>query len=254
MKRFFLAAAVLVGFAAIDVAGAADMALKAAPLPAPVFSWTGWYAGLNVGGSFGKADDTTSYGAPPTLFSSTSSRLDGVIGGGQIGYNLQSGSWLFGLEADIQGSSERSMATTSAVVPAIGCILAPCGALGTLTDGEKLPWFGTARGRIGVVASPTWLFYVAGGLAFGEIKSNEAFTVGAASITNAFDTTRAGWTLGGGVEASLGSNWSAKLEYLYLDFGKFTDTYMGLGLVTPVTLSSHVTDNIVRVGLNYHFH
>jgi outer membrane immunogenic protein len=75
--------------APISVASAADMALKAPPAPAPVYSWTGWYAGVNLGGSFGKAADTSTFGAGPTLLSSTSSRLDGVIGGGQIGYNWQ---------------------------------------------------------------------------------------------------------------------------------------------------------------------
>ena len=96
---------------------AADMALKAPPPPAPVYSWTGWYAGVNIGGSFGRAADTSTYGAPSVPFTSTSSNLDGVIGGGQIGYNWQvNNNWVLGLEADIQGSSERGTATSSAGV------------------------------------------------------------------------------------------------------------------------------------------
>jgi outer membrane immunogenic protein len=245
-------------FAAIQSASAADLALKAPPPPAPVYNWTGWYVGLNVGGSFGRAGDTSTYGAPPVPFTSTSSNLDGVIGGGQIGYNLQSGNWLVGLEADIQGTSERGSANTTLFVPGIGCTFAPCGSLAALNDTEKLPWFGTVRGRLGVLASPTWLFYVTGGLAFGEIRSNETLTVAGTPAINNFDTTRAGWTFGGGVEAALGGNWSAKLEYLYLDFGNITNTFTGLTIppvtVTPVTLTTHVTDNVVRAGVNYHFH
>src|SRR5580704_3725486 len=95
MKKLLFAGAILASFAAIHSASAADLALKAPPPPAPVYSWTGWYVGLNLGGSFGRAGDTTTFGAGPTLLSSTSSRLDGVIGGGQIGYNWQvNNNWL----------------------------------------------------------------------------------------------------------------------------------------------------------------
>jgi len=177
-----------------------------APPPLPVDPWAGWYVGVNVGGSWGRARDTTTYGAPPVLFASTSSNLDGVIGGGQVGYNWHTSNWLFGLEADIQGSGERGTATSSLFVPGIGCTFAPCGTLGTLVDQEKLPWFGTLRARAGVLAAPSWLFYVTGGLAYGEIDSNETFTVGAASVLANFNNTRAGWTVGGGIEGVVGGN------------------------------------------------
>jgi outer membrane immunogenic protein len=249
--------------APISVASAADMALKAPPAPAPVYSWTGWYVGVNLGGSFGKAADTSTFGAGPTLLSSTSSRLDGVIGGGQIGYNWQASSnWLLGLEADIQGSSERGTATSNAGVAGFCGVVAlfPCTTAGTLVDQEKLPWFGTVRGRIGVLASPTWLFYATGGLAYGEIKSSETLTVAGGpfaggALANNFNTTRAGWTAGGGVEGVISGNWTAKLEYLYMDYGTINNTFAGVGpLFTPINLSTHVTDNVVRVGVNYHFH
>jgi outer membrane immunogenic protein len=253
MKKLILSAVAVI-FAM--PAFAADMALKAPPPPPPAWSWTGWYAGLNIGGSFGRASDSASFGAAavPFLPASTSSNLDGVIGGGQLGYNLQSGSIVYGLEADIQGSSERGSASSASTVALIaGIAVAPV--TGTLGDTEKLPWFGTVRGRIGVLASPTWLFYVTGGLAYGEIRSNETLTVGVLSSATSFNTTRAGWTLGGGVEGVVSGNWTAKIEYLYMDFGTFNNTFPGLGVVfTPVNLSTHITDNIVRVGLNYHFH
>jgi outer membrane immunogenic protein len=253
MKKFLFAGAILATFAAIQSASAADMALKAMPPPAPVYNWTGWYAGLNLGGSFGRAGDTATFAGVP--FSSTSANLDGVIGGGQVGYNWQTGAWLLGLEADIQGSSERSSATSNAastiLVCGVACFLVPI--TGALTDTEKLRWFGTVRGRVGVLATPTWLFYVTGGLAYGGFNSNETFTFGAATSVNNFNTTRAGWTVGGGIEGSLGNNWSAKLEYLYMDFGTFNSAFVGVAPFTPIGLSTHVTDNIVRVGVNYHF-
>jgi outer membrane immunogenic protein len=262
MKKFLLAATAVAAFAAINTANAADLALKAPP-PAPVYSWTGWYAGLNVGGSFGKARDTASYDAPPVSFipGSTSADLDGVIGGGQIGYNMQSGSWLFGLEADIQGSSERASALRSGGPITIAGI-AVTTLTSALNDQEKLPWFGTVRGRLGVLAGPTWLFYVTGGLAYGEIRSTESLTVTAttpagtatAAASSSSNATRAGWTVGGGVEGVISGPWTAKIEYLYMDFGTFNNSPTGLGLFTPLNLSTHVTDNVVRVGLNYHFH
>ena len=264
MKRLLLAATALVGLAAIGSASAADLALKAPPPPAPVYSWTGWYAGVNVGGSFGRASDTASYGAAAVPFTaaSTNAKLDGVIGGGQIGYNWQANSVLFGLEADIQGSGERGTATRTAGVAGFCGVIAlfPCTTAGVLGDQEKLPWFGTVRGRLGVLASPTWLFYVTGGLAYGEIKSSETLTVTGGPfpggvLANSFNTTRAGWTVGGGVEGVITGNWTAKLEYLYMDYGTINNTFAGVvPFFTPINLSTHVTDNVVRVGLNYHFH
>jgi outer membrane immunogenic protein len=264
MRKLLFAGAMLASCAAIQAAGAADLALKAPPPPpAPVYSWTGWYVGVNLGGSFGKAADTSTFGAPPTLLSSTSSRLDGVIGGGQIGYNWQvNNNWLLGLEADIQGSSERGTATSSAGVAGFCGVLAtfPCTTAGTLVDQEKLPWFGTVRGRIGVLASPTWLFYATGGLAYGEIRSSETLTAAAGgpfpagAFANSFSTTRAGWTAGGGVEGVISGNWTAKLEYLYMDYGTINNTFAGVAPFAPVNLSTHVTDNVARAGINYHFH
>ncbi len=262
MKKFLLLACTVAAIAGIDTANAADLALKAPPPPA--YSWTGWYVGVNLGGSLGKANDTATYGVPAVPFppGSTSADLDGIIGGGQIGYNWQANSWLFGLEADIQGSSERAAAyrsgTVVTTIPGAGLFTNT----GVLNDEEKLPWFGTVRGRLGLLASPTWLFYVTGGLAYGEIRSTESLTVtttpfgggtttAAASATS--NATRAGWTIGAGVEGVISGAWTAKLEYLYMDFGTFNSAFAGLGIFAPVNLSTHVTDNIVRVGLNYHF-
>jgi outer membrane immunogenic protein len=253
MKKLAIAVLALSTLAA--PAFAADMALKAPPPVAPVWSWNGWYAGVNVGGSFGQARDSSTYGTPPLALGTSSSRLDGVIGGGQIGYNwVLPSNWLFGLEADIQGSSERSTGNQGPVaIPIPGAL--PVFTTGTLTDSERLEWFGTVRGRLGLLAAPNWLFYGTGGLAYGEVRSNETLVVtGAGTAGASYNTDRAGWTAGGGIEGVLGNNWTAKVEYLYIDLGRFTNNFAGAGLFTPITVSTHVTDNIVRVGVDYHFH
>jgi outer membrane immunogenic protein len=252
MKKLILSAvAILFAMPAF----AADMALKAPPVVAPVWSWNGWYAGLNVGGSFGEARDSSTFGTPTAALGSSSAHLDGVIGGGQIGYNTITNNWLIGLEADIQGSSERSSANTlGAFVGGPGGI-PPAPIPGTLTDSEKLDWFGTVRGRLGVLGAPNWLFYGTGGLAYGDIGSNETFVTAAGTATASYNTLRAGWTAGAGIEGVLGNNWTVKLEYLYIDLGRFSNSFVGVAPnFTPMTVSTHVTDNIVRVGLNYHFH
>jgi outer membrane immunogenic protein len=209
--------------------------------------WTGWYIGGNVGGSFGTASDSASIAGVPV--GGGSPNLDGVVGGGQIGYNWQANAWVFGLEADIQGTSEDGSNSTSltTIIPGAPAVT------GALSYSEKLPWFGTVRGRFGVLANPNWLLYATGGLAYGEVDTSATITSGALAASSSFDTTRLGWTVGGGVEAFLSRNWSAKVEYLYVDLGSFSNTFTGVGTFTPVTLSTHVTDNIVRAGLNYHF-
>jgi outer membrane immunogenic protein len=259
MKKLILSAVAVV-FAM--PAFAADMALKAPPPPPPVWSWTGWYAGLNAGYSWGKS--ATNYTVAGLAPFSTSQRMNGGLGGGQIGYNWQvNPSWLWGLEADIQGTGQKGTALSNVVVPGAPGVVPAATITTTGTLAQKLPWFGTVRARVGVLASPTWLFYVTGGLAYGQVNSTGIVTVSAAfppappfataTATGSGNTTKAGWTVGGGVEGVISGNWTAKLEYLYMDFGTVNNTVTGLG-VPLVNTSSHITDNILRVGLNYHFH
>ena len=107
--------------------------------------------------------------------------------------------------------------------------------------------FGIASGqRLSVVTDiPSWRA-VAGPVAGGLVVGGTA--------TSSFNTTKAGWTVGGGVEGVISGNWTAKIEYLYLDLGTINSTYPGVAPFAPASLSSHVTDNLLRVGLNYHFH
>ncbi len=279
MKKLLLATAALVAFATIGPAGAADMALKAPP-PEPSYDWTGFYAGLNGGYSWGRDSGplTLSDSVLGPLYSvSGNTALDGIIGGGQIGYNWQpSKNWVYGLEADIQASSEGgSPSLVCPGAPGFGVYNSLCSrgdaptAAPPVTDSlsEKLDWFGTVRGRLGPTITPTLLAYVTGGLAYGGVHATD--TVAGTNFTGrgvevpaggvlSTSTIQVGWTIGVGLEGVLSGNWTGKIEYLYMDLGTISGTF-GTTITTPAgntlvgSYSSHVTDNILRVGVDYHF-
>jgi outer membrane immunogenic protein len=264
MKRLLLAATALISLTAINAASAADLALKAPPPPPVVDQWTGWYAGLNLGGSWGRS--STYYTGTGVGFApfTTSQNMDGVLGGGQIGYNWQfNKSWVFGLEADIQGTGQRGSIGFPPVTTTIaGIAVTTVTTTGTLT--QSLPWFGTVRARLGVEPSSNWLLYATGGLAYADIRSTGAVSVtavtpgGTATVGSSatVNNDRAGWTAGVGSEWIFAPQWSAKLEYLYMDYGHINDGFVGPGpgAIATLGINSHVTDNVVRVGVNYHFH
>jgi outer membrane immunogenic protein len=220
--------AVAAVFAATS-ARAADLPMAPAykaPPPVEVFNWTGFYIGANIGYSAGRSNADG--------FGSTD--LNGVVGGGQIGYNWQGlGSpWVFGVEFDAQGTGQDNSASAT-----VGAVTA------TLT--ESLPWFVTFRGRIGYAFTPMFMIYATGGGAWIDHKFELAAT-GAATGTATSENNRLGWTAGAGIEGALNRNWSWKVEYLHLDTGSFNTNVLG---VLPVTL--RVTDDIGRFGFNYRF-
>jgi outer membrane immunogenic protein len=260
--------AVLAASIGVTSAMAADLPArtytKAPVYVDPGYNWSGFYAGANIGYSWGRSSDTSTLanGVGTPLFASAgSSNLDGVVGGGQIGYNWQRQNWVFGLEADIQDTDERGSRSficgISVCTPPGGGLLALVipGPAVPVTLNQKIDWFGTVRGRIGVLATPKVLFYATGGLAYGEVATNE--TIGALSSFSATDT-KAGYTVGAGVEGVIGRNWTAKLEYLYVDLGRVSGSFAtpipALGGGTLVSsYSSRITDNVLRAGVNYKF-
>jgi outer membrane immunogenic protein len=261
-----IAASALAVFATASSASAADLAARPytkAPVMAPVYDWTGFYIGGNVGYSWGRSSDTSTLtnGAGTVLFTSgAGTNMDGVIGGGQIGYNWQVQNWVWGLEADIQASDQKGrrdfLCPTGVCTPPFGVIAVFPGPAVPVALDQKLEWFGTVRGRVGVLATPQVLFYATGGLAYGEVNTSAVIGAGAFGF-NANDT-RVGYTVGAGVEGAIGGNWTAKLEYLYMDLGRTSGTFLTTipalgGGVLSHNYSSRITDNIVRVGLNYKF-
>jgi outer membrane immunogenic protein len=261
-----IAASALAAIAVASAASAADLAARPytkAPVMAPVYDWTGFYIGGNVGYSWGRSSDTSTLtnGAGTVLFTTgAGANMDGVIGGGQIGYNWQIQNWVWGLEADIQGSDQKGrrdyLCPTGVCTPPFGVLAVFPGPAVPVALDQKLEWFGTVRGRVGVLATPQVLFYATGGLAYGEVNTSAVIGAGAFGF-NARDT-RVGYTVGAGVEGAIGGNWTAKLEYLYMDLGRTSGTFLTTipalgGGVLSYNYSSRITDNIVRVGLNYKF-
>jgi outer membrane immunogenic protein len=297
MKRIFGMAAVASLLVTNALAADLPVYTKAPPIVVP-WSWAGFYIGGNVGYSWGRASTdfneassstsvvtaTTTAGTPiagngltattaATAFGSAASNMNGWLGGVQAGYNWQMQQWVFGLEGDIQATGQKDDPLFCGMP---GC---PAGsAFGTSTT--KLPWFGTFRGRAGfswdvAPAQPVFL-YLTGGLAVGEVDATYTGGIvgGPAGAINV-NSTREGWTVGAGGEGRLGqSNWTLKLEYLYMDFGSVSGAVGGTGapvktlfginntdlihfLTTTTTIagiaSTHVTDQILRVGLNYKF-
>lgn len=242
MKKLLLATTAAVVLAAAS-ANAADLSRPAYAPPPPAYSWTGFYWGLNIGYSWGtfKREYTETIPGFGTGTTSESQSMNGVIGGFQSGYNYQFGNWAWGLETDIQASGQKGSTTY--------CFFASCAV--SVAAEHKLPWFGTARSRLGILWSPAVLVYGTAGAAFGQVKSSYVENMGNVTVaTLNTNNTRAGWTAGAGIEGALGGGWSAKLEYLYIDLGKQTGnsaTVVG----TAASWSERTTDNIVRVGLNY---
>jgi outer membrane immunogenic protein len=176
----------------------------------PIFTWSGIYIGVNGGYSFGK---TTPLGAG----AGPSFNTNGIVAGGTIGGNYQAGAFVFGAEGDFDWDNIKG--TPAACV---GCQ-------------ASSTWLATARGRVGV-AFDRVLVYGTGGAAFQQLK----FTIPpAASATS----SPFGWTAGGGVEFALSPNWSAKAEYLFVDFNNKTIGGANFNLI----------ENVVRGGVNYRF-
>jgi outer membrane immunogenic protein len=215
-----------VAIAALGVtsAAAADLSpvyTKAPPMVAPQFSWTGFYIGANIGYGFGNAT-ASSAGV------SGSENLNGVLGGGQIGYNWQFGNWVLGIEGDGQGTDQK--ASFSA---------------GGVTEDDSMPWFATVRGRIGYAVAPTWMIYGTAGGAWADFKST--LTVPGFG-TATWEVTHGGWSAGAGIEGAINQSWSWKAEYLHIDTGTFSTTVFG-----AIPAQVRLTDDIGRVGINYHF-
>lgn len=213
------AAVAALSFAAF-AAQAADLprSYKAPAYTAPAYaSWSGFYVGLNAGYGFGKSNwDVPAVDTAPK----------GALAGVTVGYNFQTGLWVWGVEGDLDWSGMKG---TSDCAPGMTCE-------------TKNNWLGTARARLGYAGWNNFLPYITGGAAFGSVKATN-------SITGSATKTMIGWTAGAGLEYALWSNWSIKAEYLYADLGKF-DCGISCGAASD---NVSFKANIVRAGINYRF-
>jgi outer membrane immunogenic protein len=258
------------------------------PPPPPVYGWTGCYVGVNGGGAFTRSHSlpyAETFGGAPFFpgaggfaeFGPLPSRSGG-FGGGQIGCNLQTGMFVFGAELDAQGSR-----LNSAVATTISPYLAAGNAISIATT-QRIDYFGTARGRVGITfGGPGWgggpggfgaggfgaggfgfggpvLLYATGGFAYAGVRDGfvmtDTFGFTAANLGN---NGRVGYTIGGGIEWMFLPNWSIKGEYQYIDLrqGPRTtaiETVGGLGTAFAINrVDPRIQMHTARVGLNYHF-
>jgi len=225
MKKLLLAGTALV--ASAGIAFAADLPIRQSPPPAPyiaapAFTWTGFYIGAHAGYAWGEGRFSAS-AAPGTL----TDDIDGGFGGLQAGYNHQFGQFVLGLEVD--GSYGDIGHTYS-------------GAGGSLSS--SIDWMGTARVRAGV-AFDRALIYATGGFAWAnnEIKASSG------GFSYSQDKVHTGWALGAGVEYAFTQNISAKVEYLYMDFGK--ENYFSNLAAGGIDFDGHI--HTVKAGINYRF-
>ncbi len=251
MKKFLLVAGFVLGSGAAEVVQAADLAPEAAPAPA-FLQWSGFYAGDLTG--YGWADsknDTLLYrSTPPSVFVEHNTiNSSGFLDGLEVGYNWMVGpGWLIGAEADAQVSDIEAAATD--------CLNGSCGRTKSYID-----FIATLRGRIGY-AWGNWMVYATGGGAFVQVDNYRTAVAPIGPFVWG-DTGAWGWTAGGGAEFGLGQfpflsqfgldNWTAKVEYLFIDFNASHD-YTFAGAPAFDRHSSGETQlDLVRVGFNYHF-
>ena len=264
------AAALFCGSAALAADLPSRKSVAPAPLP-PAFSWTGFYVGGNAGYAWGEnrtrydyaltnTADFAEFNALGLVPQSLGRNGNGFIGGGQIGYNYQIGQLVLGAEADLQYLDMRQQSSWARTLSdATGA------ATVTTSARSSVDWLGTVRARAGYAFDRT-LIYVTGGLAYGRTKDASTITsVGsdddgnfAGLWTGRKAGTRAGWTLGGGIEYAITGNLTIKGEYLYYDLGR--SKYLLSGSATDpddeflgANVRRKTNGSIVRAGLNWKF-
>jgi outer membrane immunogenic protein len=245
MKRLLIAGAL--AFAAVGQALAADLPEPAPPPPrapamyvpttVPVYNWGGIYYGINAGYGFGTTDWTDA--ANPSLSSTGSFNMSGFVVGPTIGFNYQVDAFVLGAEGDYDASWLDGK-SSSTFCSSVGFAGAQCE--------TKNTWLGTLRARFGYAADRV-LFYGTAGAAFGNID---------AGVSGGFDkSTKTGWTAGAGIETALADNWTARIEYLFVDLQNGSCTSGGNCGVdaagVPANDAIKFTTSMVRLGLDYKF-
>jgi outer membrane immunogenic protein len=218
---------------------AADLpSRKEAPVyvaPAPIFSWTGFYVGADIGGSWGNNNVTV-----PAAFGANFSHNatnDGVIGGGFVGYNYQFNNFVIGLQGEFDGTSNGNSR-----------FLDPFGRFETRFGQD---WIASVDGRLGWAAWDRTLLYVIGGVAWDQQTASVTDNLSGFSLSRS--VTRTGYDIGGGLEYAFNYNWTARIEYRYYNFGSTNTAFLDPLLVAGAFYRTTLTDNVVRAGLAYKF-
>jgi outer membrane immunogenic protein len=239
MKKALLASAALGTLFIGNPSLAADLGVRGPWVAAiPVFTWTGCYVGTHVGG--GWADETiTAPAIVPGV--SVTGHTAGVLGGGQVGCNLQfGGNWVIGIEGE--GSAADIKGDTNQTILGI-----------TGTASAKTDWIASATARLGYTWD-RWLIYGKGGAAWAH--NNYSLSIPVFPEHETASDTRTGWTAGGGVEWAFWSNWSMKAEYNYYDFGTSSVTLVGTFAGVPIEVPGieiRQRISVGKFGVNYRF-
>jgi outer membrane immunogenic protein len=257
MNKIVLTTFALLGLTDLSLAAdlPARMPMKAAPIVAPAYNWNGFYLGANVGYGWDKLS-SDSFNSAGVFLENTPANRRGVFGGGQIGYNWQfAPNWLLGIEADAEASDIKG--TTAA-----------CSPTGCASSHGKTDDFGTVRGRLGYVANNV-LLYGTGGWAWSHSTVDRTVTCVVAGggtcpggpspspltgmVANA-SGSQSGWVAGAGIEWGFMPNWTAKVEYLRLQFDNVGRDFSYAGFPTAFRhVSTNSSLDTVRVGVNYLF-
>lgn len=221
--------------------------------PAPVahsapYDWSGFYVGVNAGIGGGNAKHPFNIADPAgvsVLNGSLNVTGAGFIGGAQVGYNIQNGGFVWGVEGDIQYAHVDHRVSAAFAVPGVGGL--------DVNAGTRLDWFGTIRARVGAPVTDRFLAYATGGVAYGQTTSSiNASSGGVTAFEASSRNTKWGWTIGAGGEYAVTDNMSLKTEYLYTDLGKANVINANIGGGTA-TLDRDYRFHTVRVGLNFKF-
>lgn len=253
MRKILRSLAILVAMP-VAAASAADMPLKAPPVPYVASSWTGFYAGGEFGGGWASGQTTivTQSSAAPAFPVGTVLNpvdLSGVLGGVYAGYNYQINQFLVGIDGDYTWADLTGTGTDISPVPGNGDVT---------HHSDRMNWVSTLTGRVGYV-SDHWLFFAKGGWAWANFTGSTVTTspAGAPVDASTASSTRNGWTVGAGLEWGFAAHWSAKLEYDYVDFNTatyaITEVNAATGAVTFPVRSTTSYLNMVKAGVAYRF-
>jgi outer membrane immunogenic protein len=240
------------------------------------FTWTGFYAGVQAGYGWSNGDvDTVGTPSDPTVPGAVASakaatldfdtRAKGFLGGGTLGYNVQTGQFVWGVETDLSWADVKGTSSQGGAAPIVGFqnVVNSSG-----TAEQKMDAFGTLRARLGFTPVDRLLVYGTGGLAYGHVESNTNIAevdvppvpgVTHGNAIGSASTWRGGWTAGAGLEYAFAPHWSAKAEYLYYDLGSISYNSTSVisggapGLNVGVASNADFKGNIVRGGINYKF-
>lgn len=212
--------------------------------PAPVFTWAGFYAGLNAGYGWNNSDNARINDFYGPLSYGNSKKDGGFTGGFQVGYNFQAGSIVFGIEADLNLANFKKREAGS------GSYMR---SLESYSVSSKTDWFGTIRPRLGFAATDRFLVFATGGLAYGKVKTEGGYTRGGYVLSGDDSDTRWGWTLGAGAEYAITDNVTVKGEYAYVDLSDKTYTWSGRTNFNVMNVKDSVSFQVLRAGVNYKF-